>query len=181
MATFACSIAAFVPAASSSYHAHYNDGNHRSGHFLAMSRKGTRVQSQSLSSTLRINTVRIVILTCNAALPESDQPPKDLQVPRDWTSPSVAAQEAEWLRGALHQWLDDEYCPEPANEEISKRCSTAYLRCLTEGQVDMGEILMQMVRALESFSFKESFHGVFSSANAAIDLITKRMNDAHDS
>jgi hypothetical protein len=90
-------------------------------------------------------------------------------------------QEAEWLRGALHQWLDDEYCPEPANEEISRRCAKVYYYCLLEEQVDIGDILMQMVRDLETFSFKESFHGAFSSANAAIELITKRMDQMDSS
>jgi hypothetical protein len=89
--------------------------------------------------------------------------------------PACFFQEAEWLRGALQQWLDDEYCPEPANEEISRRCAQVYYYCLMEKQMDMGDILMQMVRDLETFSFKESFHGAFSSANAAIALITKRI------
>lgn len=135
---------------------------------------------QPLSTT----TVRrkAVSPRCCAALPESDQPYlKDLQVPKAWAHPSVAAQEAEWLRGALHQWLDDEYCPEPANVEISQRCSKVYYYCLMEQQVDVGDILMQMVRDLETFSFKESFHGAFSSANAAIALITKRMDETQKS
>lgn len=99
----------------------------------------------------------------------------DLQVPREWVAPEAAAQEAEWLRGALHRWLDEEFCPEPANEEISRRCAKVYYYCLLEEQLDVGDILMQMVRDLETFSFKVSFHGAFSSANAAIDLITRRM------
>ncbi|KAL2651352.1 hypothetical protein R1flu_019480 [Riccia fluitans] len=99
----------------------------------------------------------------------------ELRVPQAWVEPEVAAREAEWLRVALHQWLDDEFCPEPANEEISKRCSKVYYCCLLEQQLDIGDILIQMVRGLETFSFKASFHGAFSSANAAIDLITKRM------
>lgn len=81
----------------------------------------------------------------------------------------------------MHQWLDDEYCPEPANEEISRRCAKVYYYCLLEEQVDIGDILMQMVRDLETFSFKESFHGAFSSANAAIELITKRMDQMDNS
>lgn len=93
----------------------------------------------------------------------------------------VGLQEAEWLRGALHQWLDDEYCPEAANEEISRRCARVYYYCLMEEQVDIGDILMQMVRDLETFSFKDSFHGPFTSANAAIDLITKRMGTLENS
>ncbi|KAL3700379.1 hypothetical protein R1sor_018401 [Riccia sorocarpa] len=99
----------------------------------------------------------------------------ELRVPQAWVEPEVAARQAEWLRVALHQWLDDEFCPEPANEEISKRCSKVFYYCLLEQQLDVGDILMQMVRGLETLSFKESFHGAFSSANAAIDLITKRM------
>ncbi|KAH7291587.1 hypothetical protein KP509_29G023200 [Ceratopteris richardii] len=120
----------------------------------------------------------------SASSPPSPSPGDDLQptpfledllIPFSWTSADIAAQEAEWLRVNLHQWLDDEYCPEPANDEISRRCARVYYYCLLERQRDMGDILMQMVRELETFSFKESFHGAFSSANAAIDLITKKI------
>eukprot|EP00250_Pteridium_aquilinum_P008111 c17681_g1_i1 orf=413-964(-) len=100
---------------------------------------------------------------------------EDILIPPSWTSADAAAQESEWLRITLCQWLDDEYCPEPANDEISRRCSRVYYYCLLEKQVDMGDILMQMVRDLETFSFKESFHGPFSSANAAADLIVKKI------
>lgn len=100
---------------------------------------------------------------------------QDIVIPLDWTSPTAASQESEWLRVTLHKWLDDEFCPEPPNEEISRRCSKVYYYCLMEKQLDVGDILMQMVRELETFSFKESFHGAFSSANAAIDLITKKV------
>ncbi|CAI7782220.1 unnamed protein product [Closterium sp. NIES-53] len=79
----------------------------------------------------------------------------DLQVPATWTSPEIAKQEAEWLRENLKAWLDNEYCPEPANVGISERCA-------------------KMVYDLDSFSFKESFHGPFSSANAAVALICDR-------
>ncbi|CAI7745963.1 unnamed protein product, partial [Closterium sp. NIES-54] len=46
-----------------------------------------------------------------------------------------------------------------------------YYRCLLNQELDIAQILMQMVYDLESFSFKESFHGPFSSANAAVALI----------
>jgi hypothetical protein len=54
-------------------------------------------------------------------------------------------QESEWLRVALKQWLDDEYCPEPANEDISSRCGKVYYRCLLEGVDDIGDILIEFV------------------------------------
>eukprot|EP00850_Spirogloea_muscicola_P012878 SM000085S23228 [mRNA] locus=s85:209086:209494:+ [translate_table: standard] len=87
----------------------------------------------------------------------------------------MQAQESDWLAGALRQWLDDEFCPEAANVEIAARCARTYRYCLLEDQLDLGDILVQMVRELENFSFRNSFHGAFSSANAAVDLIAQRI------
>lgn len=88
----------------------------------------------------------------------------------------VLLQESEWLRVTLHKWLDDEYCPEAANAEISKVAARSYYESLMEQQSDLGEILLKMAKDLEMVSFQESFHGAFSSANAAIHLVTLRMN-----
>lgn len=84
-------------------------------------------------------------------------------------------QESEWLRVALKKWLDDEYCPEDTNVEISKVASSSFYRSLMEKQLDVGEILLTMARDLESISYQESFHGAFSSANAAVNLILQRV------
>lgn len=86
------------------------------------------------------------------------------------------AQESERLRVTLHKWLDDEYCPEVTNVEISKVAAYSYHRSLTEKQTELGEILLKMARELESISYQESFHGAFSSANAAINLIAERID-----
>lgn len=90
-------------------------------------------------------------------------------------------QESEWLRVTLHEWLDDEYCPEPTNVVISKLAARSYYESLTKGQSDLGEILLNMVKDLETISYQESFHGPFSSANAAVHLITQRMDSLVDS
>lgn len=87
----------------------------------------------------------------------------------------VRVQESEWLRVTLHKWLDDEYCPEPTNVEISNIAATTYYKSLVEKQTDLGEILLKMAVELESISYQESFHGAFSSANAAVNLIVQRM------
>ncbi|PKA67292.1 hypothetical protein AXF42_Ash004785 [Apostasia shenzhenica] len=84
-------------------------------------------------------------------------------------------QESEWLEVALLKWLDDEYCPEPTNSDISMVAAQSYYKSLISKQTDLGEILLKMVRDLETVSFQQSFHGVFSSANAAINLITQRI------
>lgn len=84
-------------------------------------------------------------------------------------------QESEWLRVTLHKWLDDEYCPESTNIEISKVAADSYYRSLVEKRDDLGEILLKMAVELESISYQESFHGAFSSANAAVNLIVERI------
>lgn len=84
-------------------------------------------------------------------------------------------QESEWLRVTLHKWLDDEYCPEATNVEISMVAANSYYKSLTEKQTDLGEILLKMAKDLERISYQESFHGAFSSANAAVSLIIQRI------
>ena len=90
-------------------------------------------------------------------------------------------QESEWLRETLHKWLDDEYCPEPTNVVIGKIAARSYYESLMKGRSDLGEILLTMVKDLETISYQESFHGPFSSANAAVHLITQRMSSLVDS
>nr|KYP71629.1 hypothetical protein KK1_010896 [Cajanus cajan] len=107
--------------------------------------------------------------------PEFNDQVEDLRVPDTWSDPTMALQESEWLRVTLHKWLDDEYCPEETNVEISRIAANSYYNSLLQKQTDLGEILLKMARELESINYKESFHGAFSSANAAIDLIAQRI------
>ncbi|PIM98979.1 hypothetical protein CDL12_28533 [Handroanthus impetiginosus] len=100
---------------------------------------------------------------------------QELRVPSHWLEPSRATEEAEWLRVTLHKWLDDEYCPEPTNVEISKVAANSFYKSLVERRADLGEILLKMAVELESISYQESFHGAFSSANAAVNLILQRI------
>ncbi|KAH9617475.1 hypothetical protein KSS87_017650 [Heliosperma pusillum] len=106
----------------------------------------------------------------------SDSTVEILRVPDDWFEPSTALQESEWLRVALQKWLDDEYCPEPTNVDISRVASESYYRSLVEKTADLGDILLNMVSQLQSLSYQESFHGPFSSANAAVSLIAQRLD-----
>ncbi|PQM35015.1 hypothetical protein Pyn_31777 [Prunus yedoensis var. nudiflora] len=92
--------------------------------------------------------------------------------------PSKALEESEWLRVTLHKWLDDEYCPEATNVEISKIAAQSYYKSLLGKQTDLGEILLKMAIELESISYQESFHGAFSSANAAVNLIAQRIEQS---
>ncbi|KAK4376311.1 hypothetical protein RND71_006988 [Anisodus tanguticus] len=105
----------------------------------------------------------------------SEQLIEDLRVPQQWLEPSKALEESEWLRTALNKWLDDEYCPEETNIEISRVAASSFYRSLLENKTDIGEILLKMAGDLESISYQESFHGAFSSANAAVSLIIQRL------
>jgi hypothetical protein len=71
--------------------------------------------------------------------------------------------------------LDDEYCPEETNIEISRVAAKSYYNSLIQKQADLGDILLNMARELQTISYKESFHGAFSSANAAVSLIAQRI------
>ncbi|KAI3425524.1 uncharacterized protein J3R85_010271 [Psidium guajava] len=120
--------------------------------------------------------IRSATRACNPKSSEEEEASvQELRIPDHWLLPSKALEESEWLRVSLHKWLDDEYCPEETNVEISKVAASAYYSSLLEKQTDLGEILLNMARELESISYQESFHGAFSSANAAINLICQRI------
>ncbi|KAI9180524.1 hypothetical protein LWI28_005716 [Acer negundo] len=118
------------------------------------------------------------IQTGNEEEPHPEAMVEELSVPEHWLLPSKAFEESEWLRVTLHKWLDDEYCPEPTNVEISKVAARSYYESLLEKQRDLGEILLKMARELESISYQDSFHGAFSSANAAVNLIVQRVEQS---
>ncbi|NP_001358453.1 uncharacterized protein LOC100275988 [Zea mays] len=113
-----------------------------------------------------------------AADGERDNRVQELRVPDSWLTPAGATQESEWLRETLRKWLDDEYCPEPANVDISSTAARSYRESLIAGQSDLGEILLRMVGDLDKLSYRESFHGPFSAANAAVRLIAQRMEES---
>ncbi|GER32989.1 hypothetical protein STAS_09104 [Striga asiatica] len=120
--------------------------------------------------------------TCYSSFPSESNGGQDEQstvqglwVPSDWMEASRALEESEWLRVTLQKWLDDEYCPEPTNIEISRVAAKSFYKSLMEKRVDLGDILLKMAVELESISYQESFHGAFSSANAAVDLIVQRI------
>ncbi|KAK7337385.1 hypothetical protein VNO77_17955 [Canavalia gladiata] len=117
----------------------------------------------------------ILVRSSSDPFPESNDQVEELRVPDHWLDPNTALQESEWLKVTLHKWLDDEYCPEETNVEISKVAANSYYNSLLQKQTDLGEILLNMARQLHSISYKESFHGPFSAANAAIDLIAQRI------
>ncbi|KAK2649313.1 hypothetical protein Ddye_016802 [Dipteronia dyeriana] len=84
---------------------------------------------------------------------------EELSVPENWLLPSKAFEESEWLRVTLHKWLDDEYCPEPTNVEVSKVAARTYYESLLEKQRDLGEISLKMARELELFLIRIAFMG----------------------
>ncbi|ESQ37997.1 hypothetical protein EUTSA_v10029006mg [Eutrema salsugineum] len=106
---------------------------------------------------------------------DSESVVQALKIPDEWLLPSKAIEESEWLRVTLHKWLDDEYCPEPTNVEISNVAAKSFYSSLLEKETDMGVILLKMAQDLTSISYQESFHGAFTSANAAINLIVERV------
>jgi hypothetical protein len=80
-------------------------------------------------------------------------------------------QEGEWLRQALHQWLDQEFLPEPVNHDIAARASQVFVRQRMEGENDVGSLIIAILTEMQAFDFSESFYGEFAVANAVSDLL----------
>ncbi|KAL4572091.1 hypothetical protein LXL04_018860 [Taraxacum kok-saghyz] len=146
---------------------------------------GAPVRNVYLTHQLNNNRRLLSVQTrCSFSIPQSDGQEEDedlegsveeIMIPKAWLNSSKALEESEWLRVTLHKWLDDEYCPEPTNVDISKVAARSYYNSLIENQTELGDILLRMAMELESISYKESFHGAFSSANAAVHLILQRI------
>ncbi len=84
---------------------------------------------------------------------------------------SNPAQEGEWLRAALWRWLNQEFIPEDANQQIAERAAQIFVRQRMEGENDLGALVMAIVTEMESFDFSNSFFGEFAVANAVSDLL----------
>ena len=79
--------------------------------------------------------------------------------------------EKNWLRNALHQWLDQEFIPEAINQTIAERGAQIFVRQRMEGENDLGSLVIAIVTEMQAFDFSKSFFGEFAIANAVSDLI----------
>jgi hypothetical protein len=86
-----------------------------------------------------------------------------------------ADQEAAWLQGRLHRWLDEQFIPEAVNGAIAQRAAQIFLRQRIEGETDMITLVMAMVTELEQYDFSKSFFGNFTVANAVSELVMESM------
>ncbi|MBW4494546.1 MAG: hypothetical protein KME26_15965 [Oscillatoria princeps RMCB-10] len=84
-------------------------------------------------------------------------------------------QEGEWLQNALHNWLDQEFLPEPVNQEIARRAAQIYVRHRMEGENDVGALTIAIVTEMQAFDFSKSFYGEFAVANAVSDLLLESL------
>lgn len=80
-------------------------------------------------------------------------------------------QEGVWLRDALLDWLNQEFLPEQANEQIANRAAQIFVRQRMEGENDLISLVMAIVTEMEAFDFSNSFYGQFAVANAVSELL----------
>jgi len=86
-----------------------------------------------------------------------------------------AAQEGEWLYRSLHRWLDQEFLPEPVNQDIARRASQVFVRQRLEGENDVGSLVIAIVTEMQGFDFSKSFYSEFAVANAVSDLLLESL------
>ena len=80
-------------------------------------------------------------------------------------------QEGKWLHQTLLNWLNQEFLPEQANQEIADRAAQIFVRQRMEGENDLISLVMAIVTEMEAFDFSNSFYGQFAVANAVSDLL----------
>ncbi|KGF73865.1 hypothetical protein DO97_05710 [Neosynechococcus sphagnicola sy1] len=80
-------------------------------------------------------------------------------------------QEGEWLRTHLLAWLDQEFLPEPVNQQIAQRAAQVFVRQRMEGENDVGSLLVAILTEMKAFDFSQSFYSEFAVANAVSDLL----------
>jgi hypothetical protein len=83
--------------------------------------------------------------------------------------------EGAWLEKTLLAWLDSEFIPEPANEQIAKRAAQIYVRQRMEGENDLGCLVIAIVTEMQAYDFSKSFYGEFAIANAVSDLLLESL------
>lgn len=93
------------------------------------------------------------------------------------TLPSAhnAQQEGEWLNNVLQRWLDEEFLPEPVNQQIARRAAQIFVRQRMEGENDLGSLVIAIVTEMQAFDFSKSFYGEFAIANAVSDLLLESL------
>jgi len=95
----------------------------------------------------------------------------DLIPPITLPSAHNAQQEGEWLTNVLQRWLDEEFLPEPVNQQIARRAAQIFVRQRMEGENDLGSLVIAIVTEMQAFDFSKSFYGEFAIANAVSDLL----------
>jgi len=89
--------------------------------------------------------------------------------------PQDCQQEGEWLKTALHHWLDQEFIPEPVNQTIAQRAAQVFVRQRLEGENDVGALVIAIVTEMQAFDFSKSFYSEFAVANAVSDLLLESL------
>jgi hypothetical protein len=84
-------------------------------------------------------------------------------------------QEGVWLKGALHQWLNQEFIPEAVNKDIAERATQVFVRQRMEGENDVGSLVIAIVTEMKAFDFSKSFFSEFAVANAVSDLLLESL------
>ncbi|MEM9163817.1 MAG: hypothetical protein AAGC54_12210 [Cyanobacteria bacterium P01_F01_bin.4] len=89
--------------------------------------------------------------------------------------PQDALQEGEWLKAALHRWLDTEFLPEAINADIAERAAQVFVRQRMEGENELIPLVMAILTEMKGFDFTQSFYSEFAVANAVGDLLLESL------
>ena len=89
--------------------------------------------------------------------------------------PEDAVQEGEWLKTALHKWLNEEFLPEIVNEHIAARAAQVFTRQRIEGESNLNALVLAVLTEMQGYDFSKSFYSEFAVANAVGDLLLESL------
>ena len=87
------------------------------------------------------------------------------------SSLSNFAREGKYLKHSIAKWLDDEYITQTVHHRLGDKVEDVYIVNRSSGIDDLGEMLMEMGTALESFNMDEAFVNAWDVANKVSELL----------
>lgn len=84
-------------------------------------------------------------------------------------------QDGNFLKESIQRWLDEEYIPQDCHLDLGNKVKNVYTTNRNKGVNDLGEMMMDVGTALESYDMGDAFVGPWDVANKVSDFLMVRL------
>eukprot|EP00879_Flechtneria_rotunda_P005190 GHRR01005472.1.p3 GENE.GHRR01005472.1~~GHRR01005472.1.p3 ORF type:complete len:128 (+),score=21.89 GHRR01005472.1:1543-1926(+) len=78
------------------------------------------------------------------------------------------------IANMIRTWLDEEWAPLEAHQQLGQAAANAYRKCRKEGQEDMGSLVLGLASELLTFNYRETFTDAFEVSNKVVEMLMMR-------